>query len=65
MIQIQIIFTMQPVTIYIYRSFRTPLSAASFITPHSAPLHVGLKSCIPSECAIFQIIMIISYVKLM
>ncbi|OAV71485.1 hypothetical protein Barb4_00640 [Bacteroidales bacterium Barb4] len=29
----------------LYRSFRTFLTALS-VTPHSAPLHVGLKSCV-------------------
>ncbi|OAV68206.1 hypothetical protein Barb4_02152 [Bacteroidales bacterium Barb4] len=45
MIQIQIIFTMQPVTIYIYLSFfQNSLVAIIPLTPHAAQRNVGLKS---------------------
>ncbi|OAV71190.1 hypothetical protein Barb4_00814 [Bacteroidales bacterium Barb4] len=46
MIQIQTIFTMQPVTIYILSFFQNLLVMA-LLTPHSALLHVGLKSPTP------------------
>ncbi|OAV68179.1 hypothetical protein Barb4_02162 [Bacteroidales bacterium Barb4] len=48
MIQIQTIFTMQPVTIYILSFFQNSLVGGVLITPHSAALHVGLKSPVPS-----------------
>ncbi|OAV64173.1 hypothetical protein Barb4_04351 [Bacteroidales bacterium Barb4] len=48
-IQIQTIFIMQHIyTCNIRSFFQNSIVGAVLITPHSAPLHVGLKSCILS-----------------
>ncbi|OAV70022.1 hypothetical protein Barb4_01546 [Bacteroidales bacterium Barb4] len=48
MIQIQTIFIMQHITIYILSSFQDFIGSLFPQTPHSASLHVGLKSPVPS-----------------